>query len=668
MIAPFRFSVLAAIVGSLAVGLVGCGNNPNPPEWNRDQTYFVAYGTEPQSFDPSVSYNAGDATIMDLVYPSYFRYNFLWQNPWKLDLDVGLTQPKREPFSGNGPDGKPFKGEKWTFEIRHDLRFQNDACFPGGKGRGVTANDMVYAFKRMADSKVEFPLASNLADKVIGWDEYAKGFGKKKNDAQDRVNYDKTLSGVQVDPANPYRFSVAFNQPYPQFQYIMAMHFTTPIPREAVEKYGDLFALHHLVGCGLFRLEEYTPRKRIVLVRNENSPGALYPTVAPPNAEPRLLVDVGKNLPFLNRVEYRIITEPITNYNLFDQGYFDSLGVGQANAPVLLHSIRPGTSMKQRGIEMLKGAYPSVEYLAFNMEDPTFGGYTPQKRKLRQAISLAIDSESYVEIMNQGLGVKTEFLLPRGLCGYDPNYKNPYREYDPKLTKAKQLLAEAGYPNGVDSKGERLTLYYDNYTDNGPSDRLREEFIRKQIQALGITVGSRDTTYAEFVDKTNHKKVQFFNYGWIADYPDAENFCFLLYGPQESPGPNNANYHNPDYDKLFEQMRSMDDGPAREAIIHKMRDMAVEDCPWIYLQENEAPTVYQPWVHNRHSNPILSNLLSYRAIEVDKRLALQNSWNQPVLVPLVVAIILIIIATVPAVQTVNRQRNRRVRRPAGGPH
>jgi ABC-type transport system substrate-binding protein len=659
---------LLVLLVLLVLALAACSNNPNPADWNREATYFSAFGSEPQSFDPSVSYNAGDAAIMDPVYPSYFRYNFLKQNPWELELNVGLKEPLREPLDSAGPDGTPAHGEKWTFEIRHDLRFQDDPCFAGGKGRGVTASDLVYAFKRMADPKVEFPLASNLADKVIGWDEYSRAFGKSKSSAaQDKANYDRAMPGVQVDAADPYRFIVSLNQPYPQLRYLMAMHFTTPIAHEAVEAYGQESSLHHMVGCGLFRLSEYTPHDRVVLVRNENSPGELYPTSGAPGIDPALLRDLGKRLPFLRRVEFRILSEPITSYNLFDQGFFDSLGVGQANAPVLLHATKPGSSMSQRGIVMLSGAYPTIEYLAFNMEDPTFGGYAPEKRKLRQAISLAVDSQSYVELMNQGLGVKADFLIPRGLGGYDPNYKNPYREYDPTLARARRLLSEAGYPGGVDrATGERLTLYYDNYVDSGPSDRQREEFIRKQIQALGILVASRDTTYAEFADKTNHKKVQFFNYGWIADYPDTENFAFLLYGPNESPGPNNSNYHNPDYDKLFEQMRSMDDGPVRTEIIHKMRDLAVEDCPWIYLSENEGPTMFQPWVRNRYSNPILTNLLDYRGIDVEKRERLQAEWNRPVWAPVAIFAFIAAVSVIPAARTVKRHRNRRVRRPASG--
>lgn len=675
---PGRAAVFALRAPTLAFALfalgavTGCSNNPNRADWNREPTYFSAFGSEPQSFDPSVSYNAGDAVIMDPVYPSYFRYNFLKQSPWELELNVGLEAPRREPLNGMDAGGKPFQGERWTFEIRHDLRFQNDPCFPGGKGRPVTANDLVYAFKRMADPKVEFPLASNLADKVIGWDEYSEGFGKCGSDAAcdsagDAANYDRPMPGVQVDPSNPYRFTVSLNQPYPQLRYLMAMHFTTPIAREAVEAYGSQSSLYHMVGCGLFRLEEYTPHERVVLVRNENSAGERYPTSGAPGIDPALLRNANQPLPFLDRVEYRIITEAITSYNLFDQGFFDSLGVGQANAPVLLHAIKPGASMSRRGIEMLKGAYPTIEYLAFNMEDPTFGGYTPEKRKLRQAISLAVDSESYLALMNQGLGVKAEFLIPRGLGGYDPEYKNPYRQYDPELTRARKLLAEAGYPDGVDpASGERLTLYYDNYVESGPSDRQREEFIRKQIQMLGIAVASRDTTYAEFIDKVNHKKVQFFNFGWIADYPDTENFAFLLYGPNESPGPNNSNYHDAGYDRLFEQMRSMDDGPVRDDIIHRMRGIAVEDCAWIYLAENEGPTMYQPWVRNRYSNPILTNLVNYRGIDVEKRARLQAAWNRPVLAPLAIFALFAVVAFIPAARTVNRHRNRRVRRRATG--
>jgi ABC-type transport system substrate-binding protein len=657
--------IAVALVGALLA--CGCSNNPNAARWNEEGTLFVS-GGEPQSFDPSVSYNAGDAGVMDLVYPCYFRYNYLKQNPWELELNLGLVEPTRTPISGtlhtkNGD--VPYHGDKWTLELRHDLRFQDDPCFKGGKGRPITAKDLEYSFKRMVDPKVQFPLASNLQDKLLGWDEYAKGFDAKKKDEDYEKSYDRPLVGVRVDPHNPYRLSILLTQPYPQLRFLLAMHFTSPIAREAVETYKDDYAIRHPVGCGLYKFQEYSPHYRIVLVHNPNCTWERYPTSAAPGTPPYLLTDAGKPLPVAQRIEFNIITESITSYNLFDQGYLDELGVGQPNAAPLLHAVRPGAAMVRRGIVMLKGAYPAFEYLGFNMEDPTFGGYTPEKRKLRQAISLSVDSNAYLELMNQGLGAVIQFLLPHGIGGFDPNYKNPYRVYDSKLKRARELLKEAGYPDGVDPKThERLTLYYDNYTDQGPSDRARESFITKQIEALGIRVISRDTDYATFTEKVNDKKAQFFNYGWVADYPDAEDFCMLLYGPDESPGPNNANYHNPVCDALFDQMRSMPDGPARTAIIRRLRDIEVEDCPMIYLCENEGPTVFQPWVRNRQSNPILVDTLKYEGVDSGRRLGFQVGWNRPVLTPLLAFLAIAVVGAAPAWRTVRRQRDRRVRRPA----
>jgi oligopeptide transport system substrate-binding protein len=651
-----------ALTAALLVG--GCSNNPNPPEWSKEDTYFLAMGAEPANYDPQVSYTAGDAAVMDLIYPSYFRFNYLHQNPWKFELNLGIAEPVREPYSGKTHDkdgDHPFTGEKWTFELRHDLRYQDDACFPGGKGRAITAKDMEYAFKRLADPKLEFPLADNLSDKVIGWHEYSDAF----KDAP-AANYDKPFPGIQLDPTNPYKFTILLNQVYPQLRYIMAMHFTTPTPREAVEKYKDDFTIRHPVGCGPFKLEEYIPRDRVVLVQNPNHDYEKFPTDARPGTPANVLAGSGKKVPFVKRIVYRIISEVVTSFNLFDQGYLDSWGISPANAQIMLRSLRPDAAMTKRGVTTQSGAYPAIEYAVFNMEDPTFGGYTPDKRKLRQAISLGLDSDTYIALMSQGLGKHLDFMVPSGLGGYDPNYKNPYRQFDPKLTRAKELLAEAGYPGGISKKtGERLTINYDNYADS-PTDRARERLITKQLKALGLAVVSRDTDYPTFDDKVKHKKVQFFTYGWVADYPDAENFCFLMYSDLVSPGPNCAVYKNPEYDKLFLQMRSMDDSPARDAIIHKMRDISNEDCAYIYLVENVAPTVYQPWVKYGLSNPILSDLAKYRDIDTEKRTRLQSEWNAPVLWPFILAVVILIVAAVPAVATVKRQRHRRVRAKASG--
>jgi hypothetical protein len=153
------------------------------------------------------------------------------------------------------------------------------------------------------------------------------------------------------------------------------------------------------------------------------------------------------------------------------------------------------------------------------------------------------------------------------------------------LDEAKQLLAEAGYPDGRDAKtGQPLTLYFDTMA-SGPEAKSRMDWFRKQFARLDIQLVIRATDYNRFQDKMSKGSAQIFEWGWNADYPDPENFLFLLYGPNRKVGvggENAANYQNPAFDRLFERMKDMDNGPARQAVIDEMVTIARQDAPWIY--------------------------------------------------------------------------------------
>ena len=639
---------------ALALLLVaGCSNAPYRADLTGEEVLFQGYGEEPKSFDPSVSYNAAEAPITSLVSPAFFRYNFYKQKEFELQPNLGASFPTVEKLV---PKKKGDAVERWTYRLRHDLRFQDDPCFPGGKGRAITAADVVYSFKRMADPAVNCPVATFVADKIIGWDEVVNGFKKQKG-----AQYDRAMRGVYVDPKDPYAFVIELSQPYPQLRFFMAMSFVSPQAREAIEKYGDSYGLEHVVGCGPYVLKEYVPSDHIYLERNPNAPKETFPTAADPQFA-SVLADAGQPVAKLKGIYLPILKESVTSYNLFQQGYLDTLAVGSSNAAMVPAANGLSAEMKKRGIGLNRNVQIHVRYLAFNMEDPVFGGYTPKKRKLRQAISLAIDAKSFIDICTQGMDHKAEWILPPGLPGYDPAYKNPYRQFDPKLTKAKQLLAEAGYPNGIDPEtGQPLVLKYDNFAIN-PSTQLQVRLYKKQIEALGVRVELRTTPRANFDTRLLKHQAQFFDYGWTADYPDAENFVFLLYGPNSAPGPNASLYNSPEYNRLFEQMRAMPDGSQRTAILKKMRDISVEDCPWIYVSNAGSRTLVQPWVRNNYASPIAMDLFKYVAIDPEKRAGLQAQWNRPIVWPLAALVTCLGLVVVPATTTVRRQRNRRVRR------
>ena len=212
-------------------------------------------------------------------------------------------------------------------------------------------------------------------------------------------------------------------------------------------------------------------------------------------------------------------------------------------------------------------------YIVFNMRDPILG----KNKYLRQALSLSYDSDLFNQIYLNGRAIDAQGPLPPGIFGYDPNLENPYKAHD--LAKARELLAKAGYPGGVDAKtGKQLELTYDIGSD---SAQAREEatFDMRCFEQLGIRMKLQVNTFSQYLERSIKGTFQMSSGGWVADYPDPEDFLILLYGPNAPPGPNASAFSNPEYDRLFEQMKVMEDTPEREALIHKMIAIVIEECP-----------------------------------------------------------------------------------------
>lgn len=656
-----RFLPAFAALSGLAF-VAGCSNNPYAAD---EVSRSVIYGTigDLKSLDPTVAYTVSEGAVIDCIYPAYYKYHPLKQSPYTLELALGAEEAKRTPITVTVKDKdgntKTQQGEEWTFRLKKGLRFQDDPCFPGGKGREITAADIAYSFRRMADPSLPCPVLSFFQDKLIGMDELVQ-HNTELAKAKKPADYQFPVEGLVLDPQDPYTLRVRLNQLYPQMRYLMTMHFTTPIPHEAVEKYGGALA-RHPVGSGAYLLTEYKLKQRITLETNPNRFKEYYPTEGDPgDKEAGLLEDAGKQLPLAEKVVFTYNKEPITAWNLFQQGYLDAAAVRPENyQQVMVARGELTPEMRAKGINLRKSSNPNIRYFCFNMKDDTWGGYTPRGRKLRQAVSLCIDSQQFIDLLSQGRGQQAQTIIPPGLFGYDPNYKNPYRQTN--IEKAKQLLAEAGYPGGIDQKtGKRLVLEYD-VPEGGAAGRQFTGLAQRQIEASGISVQINSWQSIVWEERVHSGKAQFFSYGWLADYPDPENFIFLLYGPN-APGVNYANYDNPEYNRLFEQMRSMSDGPERLALINKMRDIAVEDCPWIYEEHSEDLSIYYDWVHNNKPHGVANDMTRYRRVDGERRARLQREWNRPVYWPLFALAALIVAISIPAANTIRARRNRSVRR------
>jgi ABC-type transport system substrate-binding protein len=357
--------------------------------------------------------------------------------------------------------------------------------------------------------------------------------------------------------------------------------------------------------------------------------------------------------------------EDIPYWSKFLQGYYDASGISSDSFDQAVQLGSGGepeltADMRAKGIRLVTSVSASSRYMGFNMLDPVIGGYGEQARKLRQAISIAVDYEEFIGIFLNGRGIPAQGPVPPGIFGHLEGRLgvNPvvYRWANGQAARrdiqdARTLMREAGYPDGRKTQtGQPLTLYFDTMA-RGPDDKSRLDWMRKQFAKLGIQLVIRATDYNRFQDKMLKGNAQIFEWGWNADYPDPENFLFLLYGPNRKVGLNGenaANYDNPEFNRLFEKMKNMDNGPARQAVIDTMIAIVREDAPWAFGLHPKNYSLHHGWLKNVKPNLMANNELKYRRIEGRSREAKRSEWNRPVVWPVLLAGALAAALIVPA--------------------
>jgi len=311
--------------------------------------------------------------------------------------------------------------------------------------------------------------------------------------------------------------------------------------------------------------------------------------------------------------------------------------------------------------------------MGFNLLDPVVGGNTEAAAKLRQAVSIAIDQEEFISIFMNGRGLPAQSPLPPGIFGHEEGEAgiNPY-VYDwvdgqprrKSVEHAKKLMAEAGYPNGRHAKtGEPLVLNLDT-TSGGMGEKSRLDWLTRQFQKIDVQLVVRSTDFNRFQDKIRKGAVQLYYLGWNADYPDPENFFFLLDGREAQVGKggeNKSNYANPEYDRLFAQMKNMDNSAARLDIIRRMKRQLQHDAPWVYGLHPKSYSLTHGWLKNVKPGDVGHNTLMYRRIDAETRARLRAEWNKPLWWPVLAVGVLVLAAVASAVVGYRRRERAQAR-------
>ena len=617
-----RISAIAA-----AVWLAACDNNPHPPALQKarpDGTPWVvryqAIREDPRSFDPQYTYDQISRKVIEGVYDTLLEYHPLKTDPYELQPCMLAEMPV-----------KAADGLSYEFRLKEGVKFHDDPCFPGGKGREVVAEDIQYVFQRIADPAVESPFESTFEECLAGMAETHKAAkeGKKFDYATQRV------SGVEI--IDRYRFRLRLTKQYPQILYWLAYQCTSPVAREAVAYYDgkngrEDFHTFASVGTGPYRIVSYVPRSRVVLERVPNYTTTVFPSDGFPAAKAeRLKALAGKALPFIDEIQLSIHHENIPRFVLLRQGYLDLMGVDKDSFNAMVSPMRTlSPEFQNRGMILEPAFEISTFWISFNMDDPVVG----KNLKLRQALAYATDSKRYAEIFYAGVAPVATQLLPSGIFGHD---RERAKRYPFDLEKGKQMLAEAGYPGGRDKDGKQLELTLTGQ-GAGSEERQRMEFDQNCFEQLGIKVTANPVTFARLQDIEDRGDFQMCTTtGWGADYPDPENYFMLFYSKNVSPvGKNYFRFRNAEYDRLFEQMVVTENGPERLEMTRKLQQILDDECPMIPTFHKAQYLSVQPWAPLTHNNLMyeVDGGHKYLVTDTAMRERLQREWNHPVLWPL----------------------------------
>jgi ABC-type transport system substrate-binding protein len=453
----------------------------------------------------------------------------------------------------------------YTFHLRNDIFFHDDAAFDQGKGRKMTATDVVYSFNRIIDRQTASPGAWIFNRKI----DSLNGF-------------------TAIDDTT---FQLKLIRPYIPILGILSMQYCSIVPHEAVEKYGTDFR-QHPVGTGPFAFVAWEEGQAMILKKN-----------------PRYFEkdDAGNRLPYLDGIKISFYDSKATEFLLFRQKQLDFMNDMESSFKDEVLTKKGTLRQNWEGKIILQThPYLNIEYLGILVDSTNelVKNSPIRLKKIRQAINYGFDRRKMILYLRNSLGIPAESgFVPAGLPSFDSAAVKGYY-YDP--AKSKKLLAEAGFPDGKGLPGIKL------FTIPIYSDLA--SFIVKQLEEVGIPVQVDVVQKSLLLEMTSNSRALFFRGSWIADYPDAENYLSVFYSKNPAP-PNYTRYKNPGFDKLFEKALEETNDSLRYKLYQQADRVMIDDAPVVPLWYDESIHFIQPNVKNFEANGL--NLLELRKVKIE---------------------------------------------------
>lgn len=514
----------------------------------------------PSSIDPVQASNVYANTVVLNAYDTLYRFRYL-ARPYEVTTNLAVDMPDISE------DGLVYR-----IKIRQGVHFIDDPAFDGGTGREVVAEDFVYSLKRQFDTTQRPRGAWLWQGRIVGLDDW-KAAGS---------DYDQAVEGLTA--VDRYTIEIRLIKPYPQLVYTLAQGYSAIVPREAVETYGRELSSRP-VGSGPFKVISYDS-SRIVYEKNEKfrqEPVDIWEEGYDPETQASTGVEAihGRSPPFIDRLEIAFVSENAARWNSFTKDneiqYITVPTEQYENVLASKDPIRMNPEISEK-YHSYSGIEAGFVFTNFNMDFPEFGyNDDPEQERRNKALRCAISKGFDWARRNESFYFSLARIFPGIITPTVP-------EFDPDLSHdsvtldiagAKKLLADNGWND--DNVPE---IVYG--TTAGVIQRMFYEQFRGFMKKIGYppekVVLKQYATFGDFVKDTSNSRLPIIAKGWGLDYPDAENTLQLFYGPNGSPGSNDANYKNPEYDRLYEQSAVMLPSPERTEIYRRMNRMLIDDC------------------------------------------------------------------------------------------
>ena len=703
----YLFCTVAFLTACLTLaGCDRAVNSPRELADYGTNTLFSSFsGRSPKTLDPQASYSSDETLYTYNVYEPLYSYHYLKRpyelvprtasyvaKPVYLDKAVNVLPETAKAddiatsvyrielkkgilFAPHPAFAKAETGKYLYQRLSKDevAKLTSPLELPQKGTRELTAQDYVYGVKRIAAPATVSPILGLMTEHVEGLSELAKQLKVyAQNHADDKWLDLRAVPFEGVKALDRYTLEIRVKGKYPQFDNWLAMAFFAPMAWEAEKFYAqDGFVENNIslatwpVGTGPYMLTVSRTNREHVLERNPNYRFDPYPCEGEKeDAAKGFLADCGKPMPFVDRIVMTMEKEAVPTTTKFLQGYYDSpqitrLDVGQGFLVAAGDDPDKAKLYRDKNLQFPTTVEANLWYIGFNWLDPVVGeGKTPEEKrrnqKLRQAISIAIDWEEQIAIFEKGQGSPAHGPLPPGLFGFDEKGHSAFNPVVYKKTadgtvvrrsieEAKALMRQAGYPDGRDAKtGQPLVLNFD-WQGASPGSKAFLEWFKRQFAKIDIQLEIRATDYNRFQDKMMKGAAQIYYWGWLADYPDAENFLFLLYGPNSKVGTggggeNASNYVNAEFDRLFDRMKYLENTPEKAQIIDRMIAIAQKDAVWSFGYYPTSAAALHQWVKNAKPTQMIRNNVQFMRIDVPTRVAKIAEWNRPIVWPVILIV------------------------------